>query len=71
MIYESEYAWAVISPDLIKEMQCQNMHLTDVDRNCVIDSIGYAKEKLNFKINIAVLLIHPFFSIVSRIWYSP
>lgn len=49
MIYESEYAWAVISPDLIKEMQCQNMHLTDVDRNCVIDSIGYAKEKLNFK----------------------
>lgn len=49
MIYESEYAWAVISPDLIKKMQCQNMHLTDVDRNCVIDSIGYAKEKLNFK----------------------
>lgn len=26
MIYESEYAWAVISPDLIKEIQCQNMH---------------------------------------------
>lgn len=49
MIYESEYAWAVISPDLIKEMQCRNMHLTDVDRDCVIDSIGYAKEKLNLK----------------------
>ena len=47
MIYESEYAWAVISPDLIKEMQCQNVHLADVDRDCVIDSIGYAKEKLN------------------------
>lgn len=49
MIYESEYAWAVISPDLIKEMQCQNVHLADVDRDCVIDSIGYAKEKLNLK----------------------
>ena len=30
-------------------MQCQNRHLTDVDRDCVIDSVGYAKEKLNLK----------------------
>lgn len=49
MIYESEYAWAQVSPELIKEMQCQNRHLTDVDRDCVIDSVGYAKEKLNLK----------------------
>lgn len=49
MIYESEYAWTVISPDLIKEIQCRNAHLSDVDRDHVIDSVGYAKEKLNLK----------------------